>query len=58
MYLIMNLKRTRFAIQDKKSNDLDNANDYPTFIDLMREQNTSTGNSNLVHHRRDLDALG
>ena len=54
----MNFKRTRFAIQDKKSNDLDNANDYPTFIDLMREQNTSTGNSNLVHHRRDLDALG
>ena len=58
MYLIMNLKRTQFAIQDKKSNDLDKANNYPTFTDLMREQNSSSGNSNLVHRRRDLDALG
>ena len=34
----MNLKRSPFAIQDKNARDLDNAKDYPTIADLMREQ--------------------
>ena len=50
----MNLKRSPFAIQDKKERDLDNAKDYPTIADLMSEQK----DSNTVHHRRDLDSLG
>ena len=54
----MNLKRSPFAIQDKNAKDLDNAKDYPTISDLMREQNVSEGNANSVHHRRDLDSLG
>ena len=54
----MNLKRSQFAIQDKNSRDHDNARDYPTIKDLMREQKVPQDYSNTVHHRRDLDSLG
>ena len=54
----MNLKRSPFAIQDKKGRDLDNAKDYPTIADLMREQKVPQDYANTVHHRRDLDSLG
>ena len=54
----MNLKRSPFAIQDKNLKDLDNAKDYPTIADLMREQKLSKDDTNTVHHRRDLDSLG
>ena len=39
---IMNLKKSSFAIQDKKLRDLDNAKEYPTLKDLMKEQGVST----------------
>ena len=58
MKLIMNLKRSPFAIQDKNARDLDNAKDYPTIADLMRDQKVTQDNGNTVHHRRDLDSLG
>ena len=54
----MNLKRSPFAIQDKNARDLDNAKDYPTIADLMREQKVTRDDRNTVHHRRDLDSLG
>ena len=54
----MNLKRSLFAIQDKNSKDLDNAKDFPTIEDLMREQMVPQDEGNTVHHRRDLDSLG
>ena len=54
----MNLKRSPFAIQDKNARDLDNAKDYPTIADLMREQKVGQDNRNTVHHRRDLDSFG
>ena len=54
----MNLKRSPFAIQDKNARDLDNAKDYPTIADLMREQKVTQDERNTVHHRRDLDSLG
>ena len=54
----MNLKRSPFSIQDKNIRDLDNAKDYPTIADLMREQKVSNDDANTVHHRRDLDSLG
>ena len=54
----MNLKRSPFAIQDKNARDLDNAKDYPTIADLMREQKAPQDEGNTVHHRRDLDSLG
>ena len=54
----MNLKKSPFSIQDKNARDLDNATDFPTLADLMREQNISTDEANTVHHRRDLDSLG
>ena len=38
----MNLKRSPFAIQDKNSRDLDNANDYSTLKELVEEQRIST----------------
>ena len=38
----MNLKRYPFAIQDKNKNDLDNAKEYSTLKDLMKEQGLST----------------
>ena len=37
----MQLKST-FSIQDKKLRDLDNAKEYPTLKDLMKEQGVST----------------
>ena len=54
----MNFKKSPFAIQDKNARDLDNANDYPTIGDLMKEQNVPLNDGNTVHHRRDLDSLG
>ena len=54
----MNLKRSPFAIQDKNARDLDNAKDYPTIADLIREQKVSNDDATTVHHRRDLDSLG
>ena len=38
----MNLKRSPFAIQDKNSRDLDNANEYSTLQELIHEQGIST----------------
>jgi len=54
----MNLKRSPFAIQDKKTRDLDNVNKYPTIADLMKDQRVSNDVADSVHHRRDLDSLG
>ena len=54
----MNLKRSPFEVQDKNARDLDNAQDFPTIEDLMREQMVTQDESNTVHHRRDLDSLG
>ena len=54
----MNLKRSPFAIQDKNTRDLDNAKDYPTIADLIKEQRVSQDDGNTVHYRRDLDSLG
>ena len=54
----MNLKKSPFAIQDKNARDLDNAKDFPTIEDLMREQKVPQDNGNTVHYRRDLDSLG
>jgi len=54
----MNLKRSPFAIQDKNATDLDNAIDYPTIADLMKEQKVQHDDGNTVHYRRDLDSLG
>ncbi len=54
----MNFKKLPFAIQDKNARDLDNAKDYPTIADLIREQKELSNDSNTVHHRRDLDSLG
>ena len=42
----MNLKKSPFAIQYKKTRDLDNAKDYPTIADLMREQKVPQDNAN------------
>ena len=54
----MNFKRSPFAIQDKNAKDLDNAKDFPTIADLMREQKVPQEKETTVHHRRDLDSLG
>ena len=54
----MILKNSPFAIQDKNSGNLDNAKDFPTISDLMREQKVSNHHENTVHYRRDLDSLG
>ena len=54
----MNFKRSLFAIEDKNARDLDNAKDYPTIADLMREQKVPLDNGNTVHYRRDLDSIG
>ena len=40
--VIMNLKTSQFAIQDRKLRDLDLAKEYPTLKDLMKEQGVST----------------
>ena len=54
----MIFKKSPFAIQDKKARDLDNAKDFPTIADLMRDQKVPQQEGNTVHHRRDLDSLG
>ncbi len=54
----MNLKKSPFVSQDKNARDFDNANDYPTIADLLREQKVPQVDGNTVHHRRDLDSLG
>ena len=54
----MNYKRSSFATQDKNKGDLDNAKNFPTIADLMREQKVPQDYPNTVHHRRDLDSLG
>ena len=54
----MILNRSPFAIQDKNAKDLDNAKEYPTIADLMREQKVIKEEVHTVHHRRDLDSLG
>jgi len=54
----MSFKRSPFAIQDKDTRNLDNAKDFPTIADLMRDQNVPQHEGNTVHHRRDLDSLG
>jgi len=54
----MKFKKSPFAIQDKNARDLDNAKDYPTIADLMRQQKISHEDVKGVHHRRDLDSLG
>ena len=38
----MKLERSPFAIQDKNKKDLDNAEDYSTLKELMKEQGLST----------------
>ena len=54
----MNLKKSPFSIQAKNARDFDNAKDYPTIKDLMREQKVPQDYANTVHYRRDLDSLG
>ena len=54
----MNPKKSPLTIQDKKAKDLDNAKEYPTIADLMRDQKVAYDDRNTVHHRRDLDSLG
>ena len=54
----MNFKRSPFANQDKNARDLDDTKDYPTIVDLMREQKVPQDSGNTVHYRRDLDSLG
>jgi hypothetical protein len=54
----MNSKKPQFAIDNKNSSNLDNANDYPTIADLIREQKVRNNDAYTVHHRRDLDSLG
>ena len=54
----MNLKRSPFAIQDKKARDLDSTKDFPTIADLMKEKKVPKDDRNAVHYRRDLDSLG
>ena len=54
----MILKNSPFAIQNKNLRDLDNANDYQTIDDLMKDKEVLKNDSKTVHHRRDLDSLG
>ena len=54
----MNLIKSPFAIQDKNARNHDNAKDFPTIADLMKEQKVQQNEGNTVHHRRDLDSLG
>ena len=54
----MILKSSPFAIQNKNNKNVDNAINYPTIADLMRDQKVKKENSNTVHYRRDLDSLG
>ena len=54
----MNIKKSPFTVQEKDVKDLDDAKNYPTIADLMREQKVSNDVTNSVHYRRDLDSLG
>ena len=55
----MNSKRSSCEKRATDQKDLNSAKDYPTFSDLMREQNDSSIDTNrAVHFRRDLDSLG
>ena len=54
----MKFNRSHFAITDKNPKELNNANDYPTLADLMKEQSVSNDRVKTVHYRRDLDSLG
>ena len=54
----MNFKRSPFSISDKNARDLDNAKDYPTIANLMKEQLVPLYDGNTVHHRSDLASLG
>tara|TARA_B100000401_G_scaffold250941_1_gene170427 strand:+ start:60 stop:224 length:165 start_codon:yes stop_codon:yes gene_type:complete len=54
----MNIKKSPFTVQEKDVKDLDDAKNYPTIADLMREQKVSNDVANSVHYRRDLDSLG
>jgi len=54
----MILKKSPFYIQDKNSRDLDNADDFPSIVELTKDQNLSNDIANTVHRRRDLDSLG
>ena len=54
----MYFKRSPIAIKDRNSKDPDNTKDYPTIVDLMREQKVPHHEANTVHYRRDLDSLG
>ena len=54
----MNIKKSPFAIQTKKTKAFSNAKDYPTIADLMKEQKVPNSGTISVHHRRDLDSLG
>ena len=54
----MNLKKSNLSIQDKNKKVSNNAKDYPTIADLMKEQKVQNYEGNTVHHRRDLDSLG
>ena len=44
--VIMNFKKSLFAIQDKKICDLDDTKEYSTLADLMKEQGVSTDLAN------------
>ena len=54
----MNIKKSPFTVQEQDVKDLDDAKNYPTIADLMREQKVSNDVANSVHYRRDLDSLG
>jgi len=54
----MNLERSSLTIQDENAREPERIEDYPTFADLMREQNISSDDKITVHFRRDLDSLG
>ena len=54
----MNFKRSPLSIQHKNTRDIDNAKDYPTIEDLIREQKIPNDEKITVHYRRDLDSLG
>ena len=54
----MKIKRSPFTVEYKNERNLDNAKDYPTIADLIREQRVPQDKATTVHHRRDLDCLG
>ena len=56
--LIMNLKKQESSLHEIDLIDYENAKDYPTLADLIKEQNISSDDACTVHYRRDLDSLG